>query len=129
MGFERVFLCFFFGLKFVVGGSSLEEKKFIRNIKFNLFIKFQKFLIKYNKKYNTIAEYLLRYNQCLQKKFTKIFSNKASYKIGINQFTDLTSIEFRKEYLNLDMKLVNKINYKKVSVNTKNDAPRIMELG
>jgi C1A family cysteine protease len=43
--------------------------------------------------------------------------------MGINQFTDLTPTEFRKGYLNLDMKLVNKINYKKVSVNSKNDAP------
>jgi C1A family cysteine protease len=42
--------------------------------------------------------------------------------MGINQFTDLTPTEFRKRYLNLDMKLLNKINYKKVSVNS-NGAP------
>ena len=88
----------------------------------NTFQEFQKFLIKYNKKYNTIAEYFLRYN-VFKKNLKRFSQNKASYKMGINQFTDLTPTEFRKGYLNLDMKLVNKINYKKVSVNSKNDAP------
>ena len=88
----------------------------------NTFQEFQKFLIKYNKKYNTIAEYFLRYN-VFKKNLKRFSQNKASYKMGINQFTDLTPTEFRKGYLNLDMKLLNKINYKKVSVNSKNDAP------
>ena len=86
------------------------------------FQEFQKFLIKYNKKYNTIAEYFLRYN-VFKKNLKRFSENKASYKMGINQFTDLTPTEFRKGYLNLDMKLVNKINYKKTSVNSKNEAP------
>ena len=94
----------------------------IDNSERKTFQEFQKFLIKYNKKYNTIAEYFLRYN-VFKKNLKRFSQNKASYKMGINQFTDLTPTEFRKGYLNLDMKLVNKINYKKVSVNSKNDAP------
>ena len=94
----------------------------IDNSERKTFQEFQKFLIKYNKKYNTIAEYFLRYN-VFKKNLQRFSQNKASYKMGINQFTDLTPTEFRKGYLNLDMKLVNKINYKKVSVNSKNDAP------
>jgi len=85
------------------------------------FIEFQKFLNKYNKKYSTVAEYLLRFD-VFKKNLQKFSQNKASYKMGINQFTDLTPTEFRKTYLNLDMKLVNKINYKKISPNS-NDAP------
>ena len=94
----------------------------IDNSERKTFQEFQKFLIKYNKKYNTIAEYFLRYN-VFKKNLKRFSQNKVSYKMGINQFTDLTPTEFRKGYLNLDMKLVNKINYKKVSVNSKNDAP------
>ena len=85
------------------------------------FLQFQRFLNKYNKKYNTVEEYLLRYD-VFKKNLNKFRQNKASYKMGINQFTDLTPTEFRKRYLNLDMKLLNKINYKKVSVNS-NGAP------
>jgi C1A family cysteine protease len=86
------------------------------------FQEFQRFLIKYNKQYNTIAEYFLRFN-VFKKNLKRFAQNKASYKMGINKFTDLTPTEFRKTYLNLDMKLLNKINYKKIFVNSKNDAP------
>ena len=86
------------------------------------FQEFQRFLIKYNKQYNTVAEYLLRFN-VFKKNLKKFAQNKASYKMGINKFTDLTPTEFRKTYLNLDMKLLNKIKYNKISVNSKNDAP------
>ena len=86
------------------------------------FQEFQRFLIKYNKQYNTVAEYLLRFN-VFKKNLKRFAQNKASYKMGINKFTDLTPTEFRKTYLNLDMKLLNKIKYNKISVNSKNDAP------
>ena len=86
------------------------------------FQEFQRFLIKYNKQYNTIAEYFLRFN-VFKKNLKRFAQNKASYKMGINKFTDLTPTEFRKTYLNLDMKLLNKIKYNKISVNSKNDAP------
>ena len=86
------------------------------------FQQFQKFIIKYNKQYNTVEEYILRF-EIFKKNLKRFSQNKASYKIGINQFTDLTLSEFRKSYLNLDMKLLNKINYKKVSVNSKKAAP------
>ncbi len=76
---------------------------------------FQKFIIKYNKQYNSVAEYLLRFN-IFKKNLERFSQNKSSYKIGINQFTDLTQTEFRKNYLNLDMKLLNKIHNKKVSI-------------
>ncbi len=85
------------------------------------FIQFQKFLNKYNKKYDTVAEYLLRF-EVFKKNLKRFSQNKTSYKMGINQFTDLTLTEFRKRYFNLNMKLLNKINNKKVSVNS-NDAP------
>ena len=86
------------------------------------FLLFQKFIIKYNKQYNSVAEYLLRFN-IFKKNLERLSQNKSLYKIGINQFTDLTQTEFRKNYLNLDMKLLNKIHNKKVSINSKNAAP------
>ena len=93
----------------------------IKQFERSAFIQFQKFLNKYNKKYDTVAEYLLRF-EVFKKNLKRFSQNKTSYKMGINQFTDLTLTEFRKRYLNLNMKLFNKINNKKVSVNS-NDAP------
>ena len=86
-----------------------------------VFQQFQKFIIKYKKQYNTVEEYLLRFD-IFKKNLERFSQNKSSYKMGINQFTDLTLSEFRKSYLNLDMKFLNKINYKKVSANSKNAA-------
>ena len=40
------------------------------------FQEFQRFLIKYNKQYNTIAEYFLRFN-VFKKKFKKICSKQS----------------------------------------------------
>ena len=44
---------------------------------------FQKFIIKYNKQYNSVAEYLLRFN-IFKKNLERFSQNKSSYKIGIN---------------------------------------------
>ena len=78
-----------------------EEKK--------AFKKFQKFIAKYNKKYNSIEEYMARF-----KIFKKSLSKKSSnglYKKGITQFSDLTENEFRRNYLNLNINILNTIKY------------------
>ena len=63
---------------------------------------FQKFITKYNKKYESVNEYLARY-EVFKRNVIEAFSNEElSYKTGITQFSDLTKQEFKKIYLNLN---------------------------
>lgn len=72
------------------------------------FEKFQKFINKYHKHYNSIEEYLSRFNTFKNnliifesQKFQKIPSTH--HKIDITKFSDLTEEEFRKQYLGLKL--------------------------
>lgn len=66
-----------------------------------LFKKFQKFIKKYNKKYDSIKEFLARY-LVFKNNIMSLKSQNFSFEAGITQFSDLTQQEFKKKYLNLN---------------------------
>lgn len=94
-----------------------------------IFAKFQTFLKENNKKYNTIEEYMNRFNVFKTnyeniESFTIDPSSTTSYSVGINKFADLTTEEFRRTYLNLDISLLNTLmNTLPRNENIKADAP------
>ena len=88
-----------------------------------MFQKFQKFMNKYNKKYESIREFLGRYT-VFKRNVMKILKKKnLSYKTGITKFFDLTRQEFAKTYLNLNYGAINVINVKPYKMKAKNDSP------
>ena len=84
------------------------------------FKKFQKFMKKYNKHYSSIQEYMARFNifrQSLKQK------KNGLYKKGITQFSDLTENEFRRKYLNLNINILNTLQYTEVQHTISGEAP------
>lgn len=61
--------------------------------------KFQKFIKDYGKKYESMDEFLLRYEIFKNNIIDISKKNNLTYEIGINKFTDLTKEEFSKKYL------------------------------
>ena len=88
-----------------------------------MFQKFQKFMNKYNKKYDSIREYLGRYIVFKRNVMKLLKQKNLSYKTGITKFFDLTRQEFAKTYLNLNYGAMNVINLKPNKMNAKNDSP------
>jgi len=87
---------------------------------FSEFLKFQE---KYNKKYSSLKEYMARF-EIFKRNLNKLSNTNAkSYTIGVTQFFDMTTQEFRKKYLNLNMDVVKTIKFKKVNAPKTNDAP------
>ena len=66
-----------------------------------MFNKFQKFIKKFNKKYNSVNEFLARF-EIFKRNVVATFQENSSYKTGITKFSDLTQQEFTKTYLNLN---------------------------
>ena len=66
-----------------------------------MFQRFQKFITKYNKKYNSMNEFLARFEVFKRNAMSAIYENE-SYIKGITQFSDLTQQEFKKMYLNFN---------------------------
>jgi len=64
-----------------------------------LYHQFQKFIKKYNKKYNSVQEFLARF-EVFKKNTMESFKENASHKTGITKFSDLTQQEFSKNVLN-----------------------------
>ena len=64
-----------------------------------MFDKFQKFIKKYNKKYNSVNEFLARF-EVFKRNFLNSLKENVSNSKGISQFFDLTQQEFTKMYLN-----------------------------
>ena len=84
------------------------------------FKKFLKFTKKYNKHYSSIQEYMARFNifrQSLKQK------SNVLYKKGITQFSDLTENEFRRKYLNLNINILNTLQYTEVQHTISGEAP------
>jgi len=88
-----------------------------------IFKQFQKFITKYNKKYESINEYLARY-EVFKSNIIDTFSNEeTTYKTGITQFSDLTKQEFKKIYLNLNYDAMAMSNFEPAYVKISNAAP------
>ena len=88
-----------------------------------LFTQFQKFIKKYNKKYQSVNEFLARF-EVFRRNTIESFSNEEkSYKTGITQFSDLTKQEFARIYLNLNYDAMAMSNFNPTIVRNTNAAP------
>ena len=88
-----------------------------------IFQQFKNFIKKYNKKYQSINEYLTRFEVFKRNMISSISSEEKSYKKGITTFSDLTKEEFTKTYLNLDYNAMTMSNFNPTFKKSKNDAP------
>ena len=82
---------------------------------------FQKFVTKYDKHYNSIEEYLARYNVFVSS-LNRPKSNK-SWKEGITKFADMTPQEFKKTYCNLNYNAFAKLNLRPANFVSNGEAP------
>ena len=87
-----------------------------------MFQQFQKFIKKFQKKYNSVNEFLARY-EVFKRNVMNLFSEKASYSIGISQFADLTRQEFTKKYLNFNYDAFALANLNPYQIEVSNAAP------
>ena len=88
-----------------------------------MFQQFQKFIKKYQKKYNSINEFLARYEVFRRNVMETFKEENSSYKTGITKFSDLTHQEFAKTYLNLNYDALAVANFKPHIVKVTNAAP------
>ena len=88
-----------------------------------MFQQFQKFLKKYHKKYNSVNEFLARYEVFRRNVMTTLQEENTSYSTGITKFSDLTQQEFAKTYLNLNYDAIAMANFNPHIVKIKNAAP------
>ena len=87
-----------------------------------LFRYFQRFIKKYNKKYNSVNEFLARFEVFKRNVMTTLKEN-SPYKTGITKFSDLTHQEFTKTYLNLNYDALAIANFNPYKVKVSNIAP------
>ena len=88
-----------------------------------LFEKFQRFIKKYNKKYESINEFLARFEVFKSNTMSVLSEKNTLYKTGITKFSDLTKQEFAKIYLNLNYDAMATINLDPYIVNGVEAAP------
>ena len=88
-----------------------------------LFQQFQKFIKKYQKKYDSINEFLARY-EVFRRNVMETFKEENSlYQTGITKFSDLTKQEFARTYLNLNYDAMAMANFDPYIVKVSNAAP------
>ena len=88
-----------------------------------MFQQFQKFIKKYHKKYNSINEFLARYEVFRRNVMTTFQDEDNSYRTGITKFSDLTQQEFARTYLNLNYDAIAMANFNPHIVKVTNAAP------
>ena len=88
-----------------------------------LFQQFQKFIKKYHKKYESINEFLDRYEVFRRNVMTTFNEENLGYRTGITKFSDLTQQEFAKTYLNLNYDAMAMANFEPTIVKVTNAAP------
>ena len=88
-----------------------------------IFQQFQKFIKKFQKKYDSINEFLARY-EVFRRNVMETFKEENSlYQTGITKFSDLTKQEFAKTYLNLNYDAMAVANFNPHIVKVTNAAP------
>ena len=88
-----------------------------------MFQQFQKFIKKYHKKYNSINEFLARYEVFRRNVMETFQEENNSYRTGITKFSDMTYQEFAKIYLNLNYNAMAIANFHPHIVKLTNAAP------
>ena len=88
-----------------------------------IFQQFQRFIKKYNKKYESINEYLARFEVFKSNVMATLKESNESYQTGITKFSDLTHQEFARTYLNLNYDAMAIANFEPVTVRVSNAAP------
>ena len=88
-----------------------------------MFQQFQKFIKKYHKKYNSINEFLARYEVFRRNVMETFQEENNSYRSGITKFSDMTYQEFAKIYLNLNYNAMAIANFHPHIVKLTNAAP------
>jgi cathepsin F len=97
-----------------------------------IFAKFQQFMKDHNKNYNTIEEYISRFNTFKQnyqeiESFYLENDEKVYHEVGINQFSDMTFQEFSTNYLNLKFTGANLVATNNYEIPTLNDLPESLD--
>ena len=88
-----------------------------------IFQQFKRFINKYQKKYESINEFLARYQVFKQNVMETSKEENSLYKTGITKFSDLTKQEFKKIYLNLNYNAMAMANFEPTYVKVSNAAP------
>ena len=88
-----------------------------------IFQQFQKFIKKYQKKYESINEFLARYEVFRRNVMDTFKEENSLYRTGITKFSDLTKQEFSKIYLNLNYDALAMANFDPTIVKVSNAAP------
>ena len=88
-----------------------------------IFKQFKRFINKYQKKYESINEFLARYQVFKQNVMETFKEENSLYKTGITKFSDLTKQEFKRIYLNLNYNAMAMANFDPTYVKVSNDAP------
>ena len=88
-----------------------------------IFQQFQRFIKKYSKKYESVNEYLARFEVFKRNLMASLKESNESYQNGINKFSDLTHQEFAKIYLNLNYDAMAIANFEPTYVKNTNAAP------
>ena len=88
-----------------------------------IFQQFQRFMKKYQKKYDSMNEFLARYEVFKRNVMETFKEENASYRTGITKFSDLTQQEFARTYLNLNYDAMAMANFDPTIVTVTNAAP------
>ena len=88
-----------------------------------MFQQFQKFIKKYHKRYNSINEFLARYEVFRRNVVATFKEENKLYQTGITKFSDLTQQEFARTYLNLNYDAMAMANFNPHIVKVTNAAP------
>ena len=88
-----------------------------------IFQQFQKFIIKYHKKYESINEFLARYEVFRRNVMDTFKEENSLYRTGITKFSDLTKQEFAKIYLKLNYDALAMANFDPTIVKISNAVP------
>ena len=87
-----------------------------------MFDQFQKFMTKYHKKYESMNEFLLRF-ETFRRNFHLLGDSNGSFTTGITKFSDMTQSEFSKNFLTLDFNPSDTANFETVTIKEFGAAP------
>jgi cathepsin F len=92
-----------------------------------IFEKFQAFMEKHNKSYNTIEEFTARF-KVFKANYLKLdklaaFPDEKSFTLGMTKFSDLTPQEFKRTYLNLNSGIKHHMNRQTLHFESQGDEP------